>query len=184
VRRCRTGARQSGAACPFIEPPDEPFRLGSEPARLGRVGRDDSGRSTALHVDRFWLCRSAAPFFLLFVDPPRAIQLVIIISTALSFVALPGLWRAIAPGLLLRLGLGSLAGLPLGLVAFRYADPVVVRVLVGATILAFAVLLGWWRRRGAGEFSGSFGMKPGIEIATGLVAGVATASWGWQGRQC
>ena len=73
---------------------------------------------------------------MLFVDPPRAIQLVIIISTALSFVALPGLWRAIAPGLLLRLGLGSLAGLPLGLVACRYADPVVVRVLVGAAILA------------------------------------------------
>ena len=84
----------------------------------------------------------ALPFcgavLLLFVDPPRAIQLVVIISTALSFVALPGLWRAIALGLLLRLGLGSLAGLPLGLLAFRYADPVVVRVLVGATILAFA----------------------------------------------
>ena len=130
----------------------------------------------------------ALPFcgavLLLFVDPPRAIQLVVIISTALSFVALPGLWRAIALGLLLRLGLGSLAGLPLGLLAFRYADPVVVRVLVGATILAFAALLGWQRRRGASEFSGPFGMKPGIKIATGLVAGVATASWGWQGRQC
>jgi len=85
---------------------------------------------------------------------------------------------------LLLLGLGSLAGLPLRLVAFRYANPVVVRVLVGATILAFAALLGWQRRRGASEFSGPFGMKPGIKIATGLVAGVATASWGWQGRQC
>jgi uncharacterized protein len=123
----------------------------------------------------------AAPLFLLFVDPPRAIQLVIIISTVLSFVALPGLWRAIAPGLLLRLGLGSLAGLPLGLVAFRYADPVVVRSLVGATILAFAALLGWRRRRGAGEFPGPFGMKPGIEIATGLVAGAATALVGMAG---
>jgi uncharacterized membrane protein YfcA len=122
----------------------------------------------------------AAPLFLLFVDPPRAIQLVTI-STALSFVALPGSWRAIAPGLLLRLGLGSLAGLPLGLVAFRYPDPVVVRALVGATILAFAALLGWRRRRGAGEFSGPFGMKPGIEIATGLVAGVATAVVGMAG---
>jgi uncharacterized membrane protein YfcA len=56
----------------------------------------------------------AAPLFLLFLDTQRAIQLVIIISTALSLVALPGLWRAIAPGLLLRMGLGSLAGLPLG----------------------------------------------------------------------
>jgi uncharacterized protein len=71
--------------------------------------------------------------------------------------------------------------LPLGLVAFRYADPVVVRALVGATILAFAVLLGWRQRRGAGEFPGPFGMKPGIEIATGLVAGVATALVGMAG---
>jgi uncharacterized membrane protein YfcA len=122
-----------------------------------------------------------APLFLLFVDPQRAIQLVIIISTALSLVALPGLWRAIAPGLLLRLGLGSLAGLPLGLVAFRFADPALIRALVGATILGFAVLLGWRRRRGAGEFTRRFGTKPGIEIATGTVSGIATALVGMAG---
>jgi uncharacterized membrane protein YfcA len=83
----------------------------------------------------------SAPAFLLFVDPTEAIQLVIIISTALSLAALPGLWRAIAPALLLRLALGSMAGLPLGLFALRHADPVLVRRLVGATILAFTVLL-------------------------------------------
>jgi hypothetical protein len=49
----------------------------------------------------------STPAFLLFVDPPQAIQLVIIISTALSITALPGLWRAIAPALLLRLTPGS-----------------------------------------------------------------------------
>ena len=69
----------------------------------------------------------ATPLFLLFADPPRAIQLVIIITAALSLVVLPGLRRAIAARLLLRLALGSLAGLPLGLFAFRYADPIVVR---------------------------------------------------------
>ena len=35
------------------------------------------------------------PAFVLFVDPPQAVQLVIIISTALSIVTLPGLWRAV-----------------------------------------------------------------------------------------
>jgi hypothetical protein len=183
VRRCRPGARQSAAACPFIEPPDEAVRLGGEPARLGRVGGDDSGRSTALHVDRFWLCSSAAPFFLLFVDPPRAPAHHHHLDGAVVCRA-AGIVARNRTGAAVAARLGSLAGLPLGLVAFRYADPVVVRVLVGATILAFAALLGWRRRRGAGEFYGSFGMKPGIEIATGLVAGVATASWGWQGRQC
>ena len=111
----------------------------------------------------------AAPLFLLFVDPQRAIQLVIIISTALSFVALPGLWRAITPWLLLRLTLGTLAGLPFGLIAFGY--PVLVRALVGATILGFAVLLEW-RRRGPGGPVGAFGMSPVPELATGAVSGM------------
>lgn len=128
----------------------------------------------------------AAPLFLLFVDPPRAIQLVIIISTALSLVALPGLWRAIAPGLLLRLGLGSLAGLPLGLIAFRHADPILVRSLVGATILAFAVLLWWRRHHGPGEPRSAFGMRTGgmrrgLEVTTGVVSGAATALVGMAG---
>jgi uncharacterized membrane protein YfcA len=123
----------------------------------------------------------AAPLFLLFVDPQGAIQLVIIISTALSLVTLPGLWRAIVPGLLLRLGLGSLAGLPLGLVAFRHADPIVVRALVGGTILVFAILLEWRRRHSAGELSAPFAVRPGLEVATGAVSGVATALVGMAG---
>jgi uncharacterized membrane protein YfcA len=123
----------------------------------------------------------ATPLFLLFVDPPRAIQLVIIITTTLSLVVLPGLWRAIVPGLLLRLGLGSLAGLPIGLIAFRQANPILVRALVGGTILAFAVLLGWRRRHGAGETSGPFGVRPGLEVATGAVSGIATALVGMAG---
>jgi uncharacterized membrane protein YfcA len=123
----------------------------------------------------------ATPLFLLFVDPPRAIQLVIIITTTLSLVVLPGLWRAIVPGLLLRLGLGSLVGLPIGLIAFRQANPILVRALVGGTILAFAVLLGWRRRHGAGETSGPFGVRPGLEVATGAVSGIATALVGMAG---
>ena len=122
----------------------------------------------------------AAPLFLLFVDPSRAIQLVIIISTALSLVALPALWRAIALGLLLRLGLGSLAGLPLGLIAFRHADPVLVRALVGAIILGFAVFLEWCRRAPE-KLRGRFGLSPGRELATGAVSGIATALVGMAG---
>jgi len=122
----------------------------------------------------------AAPLFLLFVDLQQAIQLVIIISTALSFVALPGLWRAITPWLLLRLALGTLAGLPFGLIAFRYADPIVVRALVGATILGFAVLLEWRRRRPGGPV-GAFAIRPVPEVATGAVSGIATALVGMAG---
>jgi hypothetical protein len=118
----------------FHRTPDEPFRLGG-------LAATTAGAALLYALTGFGFAVLAAPLVLLFVDPPRAIQLVILISTALSFVTLPGLWRAVATGLLSRLGLGSLAGLPFGLVAFRYADPVVVRALVGATIPAFAALL-------------------------------------------
>ena len=89
----------------------------------------------------------AAPLFLLFLDPPRAIQLVIIISTALAIVVLRGLLSAIAPWLLLRLALGSLVGVPLGLVAFRYADPILVRAAAVAMIFGFAILMAVSHRR-------------------------------------
>jgi hypothetical protein len=71
--------------------------------------------------------------------------------------------------------------LPLGLIAFRYAYPVLVRALVGGTIFAFAVLLGWRRRHGAGEHSGRFGVRPGLQVATGAVSGIATALVGMAG---
>src|SRR5262249_61756405 len=110
-----------------------------------------------------------------------AIQLVIIISALLSLIGVPGLWRAILRGLLLRLGLGSLAGLSLGLIAVRFADPVLVRALVGGTILAFALLLGWRRRHGAGEHSGRLAARPDLQVATGAVSGIATALVGMAG---
>src|SRR5258708_267218 len=88
-------------------------------------------------VTGFGFAVLAAPIFLLFTDPAPAIQLVIIISTVLSIVVLRGLLPAIAPWLLLRLALGSLVGLPLGLVAFRYPDRFLVRPAPGPTILVF-----------------------------------------------
>jgi uncharacterized protein len=140
-----------------------------------------AGAALLYTLTGFGFAVRAAPLFLLFVDPQRAIQLVIIISTALSLVALPGLWRAAVPGLLLRLGLGSLAGLPLGVIALRNADPTLVRALVGGTILAFAVRLGWRRRQGAGEPLGSFSVRPNLEVATGVASGIATALVGMAG---
>jgi uncharacterized protein len=131
-------------------------------------------------VSGFGFAVLAAPLFLLFADPERAIQLVIIVSTALSLVVVPGLWRAIAPGLLLRLAFGSLAGLPLGLVAFRYADPVAVRGTAGATILVFAVLMTVLRRR-RGHRWALLAMRPGRDVAAGAISGVATALVGMAG---
>lgn len=131
-------------------------------------------------VSGFGFALLAVPLYLLLIDPAQAVQLAIILSTALSFTVVPGLRRTIAPVLLLRLTVGSLLGLPFGLFSFRYADPLLVRLGVGATILAFAVLMTAFRRRGARPWV-PLGRTQGRDLAAGAVAGVATALVGMAG---
>jgi uncharacterized protein len=143
------------------------------------------GSALLYAISGFGFAVLAAPLFLLFLDPARAIQLVVIISTALSIVVLRGVLQAIAPWLLLRLALGSLVGLPLGLVAFRYADPILVRAAAGAMIFGFAILMAVSRRRsgqpGEGKPWTAFAMSPGLDLAAGAVSGFASALVGQPG---
>jgi uncharacterized membrane protein YfcA len=130
-------------------------------------------------ISGFGFAVLAAPLFLLFLDPQQAIQLVIIISTVLSIAVLPGLLPAVAPWLLLRLALGSLVGLPLGLVALRYADPILVRAAAWALVLGFAILMAVSRRRsgepGQPKPWTAIAMSPGLDPAAGAVSGIASA---------
>ena len=130
-------------------------------------------------VSGFGFALLAAPLYLMFVDPIRAIQLIIIISTALSVVVVPGLRQSIAPRLLLRLVLGSLAGLPVGLAAFRLADAVLVRGVIGITILGFALIIAISRRLGRNW--APLLMSPARDLAAGAAAGIATALVGMAG---
>jgi uncharacterized protein len=123
----------------------------------------------------------AAPFYLLFVDPAAAVQIVILLTTALSAAVLRGIERDIAPGRLLRLILGCLAGLPFGLAGFAFSDPRTVRFLVGATILAFASLLLLSRRRGAAGRPIALALSPRRDVATGVASGILTALVGMSG---
>jgi uncharacterized membrane protein YfcA len=132
-------------------------------------------------VSGFGFAVLAVPLYLLLVDPVQAVQLAIILSTALSFAVIPGLRRTIAPALLLRLGAGSLAGLPIGLFSFRHADRLLVRLVVGATILAFGVLMAGLRFRGGRRPWAPFGRTRNRDLAAGAVAGVATALVGMAG---
>jgi hypothetical protein len=120
----------------------------------------------------------AVPLFLLFAEPGPAVQLVVIVTLALSAVVLPGMGREVDSRLLVRLGLGGLAGLPLGLLAFRYADPIAVRAVIGVTILAFAGVIVAMRLR---RQPIAVAMRPGRDLATGMVSGIATALTGMSG---
>jgi uncharacterized membrane protein YfcA len=148
----------------------------------GWVGLAGTSFAAALlqAVSGFGFAVLAVPLYLLLVDPAQAVQLAIILSTALSFAVVPGLRRTIAPALLLRLSVGSLAGVPIGLFAFRYADRLLVRLVVGATILAFAVIMAGFRRRGGRPWA-PFCRTQTRDLAAGAVAGIATALVGMAG---
>jgi len=120
----------------------------------------------------------AVPLFLLFAEPTQAIQLVIIVTLALSVVVLPGLHDAIDRSLMVRLSIGTLVGLPFGLAAFDYADPILTRSAIGIIILAFAAVLTItrWRQR-----PDLLALRPGRDIGAGVVSGVATALTGMSG---
>src|SRR5215469_9724028 len=143
------------------------------------------GSALLYAISGFGFAVLAVPLFLLFLDPAPAIELVIIISTVLSIIVLRGLLPAIAPSLLLRLALGSLVGLPLGLVAFRYADPILVRAAAGALIFGFAILMAISRRRSRqpeqGKHRTAFAMSPRLDLAVGAVSGIAAALVGQAG---
>ena len=117
----------------------------------------------------------STPAFLLFVDPSEAVH------SSSSFQRLCRSLRCRSCGeqsprrYFLRLTLGSIAGLPLGLIALRHADPVVVRRLIGATILAFTVVLGWVRLRGPDKNMAPLGMGPTRDLAVGAISGTAAA---------
>jgi uncharacterized membrane protein YfcA len=123
----------------------------------------------------------ATPLYLAFVAPKTAIQLVVIIATALTVAVLPRLKRSVAPGLLLRLVLGSLAGVPLGLAAFRHSDATIVRIVAGTTVLGFAALLLALRRRDRGGRTVRLAMSRGRDLAAGAVSGMAAALVGMAG---
>lgn len=120
----------------------------------------------------------AVPFFLLLVPADQAIQLVIILSLAISLVMLPRLRDAIDPHLLLRLAVGSAIGLPIGLVAFGYSNPLIVRLAAGVVITLFAAMLGWNRYR---RHPPLVAMRLGLDLGAGTVAGAATGLVGMPG---
>jgi uncharacterized membrane protein YfcA len=102
----------------------------------------------------------------------------VILSLAISAFAAPGLRRAIEPALLLRLTIGSMAGLPLGLVALSRSDPLIVRAAAGVLIAVFAAVLALnrYRRRRA-----VFALRPGRDLLAGAAAGAATGLVGMSG---
>ncbi|HWD57299.1 MAG TPA: sulfite exporter TauE/SafE family protein [Stellaceae bacterium] len=120
----------------------------------------------------------AVPFFLLLAPPGEAVPIIVVISFAVSVFVMPRLYRWVDIALLSRVTIGSLVALPLGLVAFARANPVIVGALAGTIVTAFAAMLAWHRYRGQGR---AFDRRPAGDVAIGALAGVATGLVGMAG---
>src|SRR5271155_5421870 len=117
-----------------------------------------------LATNGFGFAVLAVPLFLVFAPADQAIPVAIILSLLISLTVLPGLYRRVEGQLLLRLTIGSLFGLPLGLAAFAYAEPRMVRAAAGGTIavLAAAQALNRYCRRPPG-----LAMRPMGDVLVG-----------------
>jgi uncharacterized protein len=131
-----------------------------------------------LATNGFGFAVLAAPFFLLLVPPAVAIQVTIILALAISIWVLPGVRHSIEWPLLLRLSVGGIIGLPLGLAGFAYAEPIAIRAVAGAVIAAFAGAQAYSRYH---QRPPSLAMHPVGDFAAGAAAGAATGLIGMPG---
>ncbi|MFC0272940.1 sulfite exporter TauE/SafE family protein [Metabacillus herbersteinensis] len=83
----------------------------------------------------------ATPFLLLIFKPTEAIQINIILSLVISCALITKVRKDIDFGILKRFMLGSVAGLPLGIMIFLLVDLTKLKVGISLTILALTIML-------------------------------------------
>jgi uncharacterized membrane protein YfcA len=141
-------------------------------------------------VTGFGFAVIVAPFYVALLGTSAGIQAVIAVTAVISFVVVPRIRAAIRPRLLVRLAAGSLLGLPLGLYAFRFLPPHLVRAAIGLLILGFCALLLLARpprptvsREAVRDAVPDAGEATRVELdlAAGFVSGVTTALMGMSG---
>jgi uncharacterized membrane protein YfcA len=125
----------------------------------------------------------AVPFFLLIMGSLAAIQVTVVINFVISMVLMQRLLKDAPRRLLLHLIIGSIAGFPIGLVVFKAADLNTMKLVVGALITLFALILlirEWQLRRADSrpqiKNSEEFIARPVREIAMGVVSGAMSVA--------
>ena len=125
----------------------------------------------------------AVPFFLLIMGSLSAIQVTVVINFIISLVLMQRLLKDAPRRLLLHLIVGSVAGFPIGLVAYKAADLNSMKLVVGSLIILFAFILlirEWQLRRtdSRPQFTNGqeFFARPLPELAIGVVSGAMSVA--------
>ncbi|CAM3191370.1 sulfite exporter TauE/SafE family protein [Filibacter tadaridae] len=83
----------------------------------------------------------ATPFLLMIFEPREAIQINLVLSLVISAALIVNIHKDVDAGILKRLIIGSLPGLPLGLIIFLMADIGKLKISIGIVLLVLTVLL-------------------------------------------
>lgn len=129
----------------------------------------------------------STPFLLLVYDSRDCIQLSILLSFTIALILTPKIWRDIHYGLLQKLIIGSIVGIPVGILLFIYMSLDLLKVFVGIVTLIVAgfSLVKWYKYRADGKLAES-----GVIIArslgygqwlAGVCSGILTTSIGMPG---
>jgi hypothetical protein len=117
----------------------------------------------------------AGPILLIVMGSASAVQVSILLSLFISALIVPTLRRSIDRTLLLRLTVGSMAGLPLGIYLFLNIDLDMLKFLAGLVVLFMAIVV--WRSGTAAKSISSDPPAPphsrsrAHDFATGLFVG-------------
>ena len=127
----------------------------------------------------------AVSFFLLILQSSDAVQLLIVINLVISLTLVGKLWQDVNRALWGRLVIGAFFGFPLGLLVFQHASVDQLKIVVGITVITFAILIVVWRRGGESGVEG--GAEPALRyrspsaVGAGALAGGMTTALGMPG---
>ena len=118
----------------------------------------------------------AGPLLLIVMDSASAVQVSILLSLFISVVIVPTLRKSIDVPLLIRLAIGSFAGLALGIYLFLQVDLDTLKILAGIVVLYMSFSV--WRSGTAGDAPAAQSKKHGPfgDFATGILSGAMTTS--------
>ena len=127
----------------------------------------------------------ATPLLLLVFDSRDVIQISIFLSLCIAISLLPKIIKEIDHPLLKRLFIGSLFGVPIGLLFFAYVSLDMLKITVGMVVIAIALFLmvDWLKNRSAYlELQQNNSPTSKVqEIIVGLLSGTFTTSIGMPG---
>ena len=116
----------------------------------------------------------AGPVILLVLSSGAAVQISILLSLLIAVVLTPTLFRRADRTLLIRFLLGTLAGLPLGILVFLLVSIDTLKLLAAFAVLFMAVSASGLLALSAGQGSG--GRRRLEDLGVGVISGIMCAS--------